>query len=191
MDVQQTNLSRNARDRRNLHNAQAPYIWRAIVATGNTLPASATSQGVTVVRRLLHTAGAGFLSNTMKSYRENPESEESKRATRENDRYIGGLKLAANALMTKQTHMPGPWSIKDGQDVIATTGGDSLLIAQCHAGHAPERAANARLIAAAPQLLEALQGLIQFVDEGGPILPGAPLLNDARAALASATKETP
>jgi hypothetical protein len=49
---------------------------------------------------------------------------------------------------------PGPWEVKDGQEVMAENG--RRVVARCHAGHAPERTANARLIAAAPTLAEAL-----------------------------------
>ena len=55
--------------------------------------------------------------------------------------------------MEKTKHTPGPWETKDGQEVMAESG--MRLIAQCHAGHREERGANARLIAAAPDLLEA------------------------------------
>jgi len=55
----------------------------------------------------------------------------------------------------KQKHTPGPWRIVDGQSIHAGTGEDRL-IAHCHAGHEPERFANAHLIAAAPDLLAAL-----------------------------------
>ena len=57
--------------------------------------------------------------------------------------------------MTKQTkHSEGPWLDKDGQEIFSS---DGRLIAQCHAGHYEERRANARLIAAAPEMYEVIE----------------------------------
>jgi len=69
--------------------------------------------------------------------------------------------------MTKTvSHTPGFWSLKDHGDVTCIYGKSAKgRLADVHsftAGHGPdrkERAANARLIAAAPELLEALQAL--------------------------------
>ena len=64
-------------------------------------------------------------------------------------------------------HTPGPWRVIDGQEVHAGNS-ESRLIAECHAGHAPERDANATLIAAAPDLLAALKvslALLRVVQE--------------------------
>ena len=54
-------------------------------------------------------------------------------------------------------HTPGPWIAEDDQSIYAADGDGRRLIAECHAGHKEERAANARLIAAAPDLLAALE----------------------------------
>ena len=62
--------------------------------------------------------------------------------------------------MSNAQHTPGPWSIYfNSQDDLVIRkmfpdGQESHSIARCHSG-----AANARLIAAAPELLEALQRL--------------------------------
>ena len=65
-------------------------------------------------------------------------------------------------------HTPGPWEATQVQTVIA--GGDQL-IADCATGcrglTCQERDANARLIAAAPDLLEACAALIACHDNGG------------------------
>lgn len=53
-------------------------------------------------------------------------------------------------------HTPGPWRDIDGQEVHAGKAEDRL-ICQCHAGFYEERWANARLIAAAPAMLDALK----------------------------------
>jgi len=65
-------------------------------------------------------------------------------------------------------HTKGPWTVRDGQEILDWTGDECRLVARCHAGHAPERAANARIIASAPALLEALRELAE-IGEGGVI----------------------
>ena len=54
---------------------------------------------------------------------------------------------------------------------------------------ADEAEANARLIAAAPELLDALGRLLHMAEEGS--IPGPNTLNQARAAIAKAKGETP
>lgn len=103
----------------------------------------------------------------------------------------------------KTKHTPGPWKrfrMKDGYVLRESTeiqGPDGLTIiclmptkAQNHRGFR-KRAANSRLIAAAPDLLEALKGMVDYhtpnhwVDTSGPKYIH---LNKARAAIAKATK---
>ena len=63
--------------------------------------------------------------------------------------------------MNTPKHTPGPWETygDDKSDIRpATKAGKNRIIAQCP-GYKTERQANARLIAAAPELLEALQSL--------------------------------
>lgn len=62
------------------------------------------------------------------------------------------------------THCPGPWRIDDisSQDVIARVG--HIAIASANLGPQPARddAANARLIAAAPELLAVARALLEI-----------------------------
>ena len=93
-------------------------------------------------------------------------------------------------------HTPGPWEKADGTDGI-TRG--------IRGWHGPEMVnvinwngisratsvtgqANARLIAAAPDLLEALKWMVLRTEEGG--YPDGKCLEEARAAIARATGES-
>jgi len=66
----------------------------------------------------------------------------------------------------KKDHTPGPWRIESEPfNIWSKTG---ALIANCNAPMEPDQAwvegcANARLIAAAPDLLDALRGLVEAV----------------------------
>mgnify|MGYP001617181917 CR=1 FL=1 len=91
--------------------------------------------------------------------------------------------------MTTQ-HTPGPWHIgpmqKDGASYIQTQHGDAL--GYVFLGPYPEAGPNARLIAAAPELLQALRALTEIgqTPDGGIIL-GPQGWDIARAAIAKAT----
>jgi len=95
------------------------------------------------------------------------------------------------------THTPGPWqNTFDGSFVYAPRkkGTDhGQLIAQVTAGEGMNTVENARLIAAAPELLEALEAIMSsHVDPDGLIyLPatGSILSTRARAAIAKARGE--
>lgn len=50
-----------------------------------------------------------------------------------------------------------------------------------------EAAANARLIAAAPELLGVLLGLVEYWNNGTPVHAGAEIVSEVRAAIAKAT----
>lgn len=85
------------------------------------------------------------------------------------------------------THTPGPWAIEEGDRETHIVGGEAILAYCPDWPCAPqEQEANARLIAAAPALLEALDALLEFLDNGTPIYPGALAVNDARAAITKA-----
>ena len=99
-------------------------------------------------------------------------------------------------------HAPGPWMVQTVREqtgfrmvrtyVLDGAGGDPVAMVQ--ANSAEEEEANARLIAAAPDLLEALEGLLVFaeaaetkalVGDEGCLWP----VECARAAIAKATGE--
>jgi len=94
------------------------------------------------------------------------------------------------------THTPGPWVVEDGH-IQRDSGGirywqisdgqDSIACNQfCYAGQNPAvNAANARLIAAAPSLLEALEALVGSFEKHRP----KAYWDAARAAIALARGE--
>ena len=93
-------------------------------------------------------------------------------------------------------HTPGPWGLIVGDaGPIVFSGNRGNMVAQCVRGISSiERQANARLIAAAPELLEALTNLLANQD-GSSVLAGftpeqikaMPYLKPARVAIAKAT----
>lgn len=100
--------------------------------------------------------------------------------------------------MSAPKFTPGPWSITAGRiatnEISATSPrGKSKVIARCSASWSGQEiaSANAALIAAAPDLHEALQGCLNFLEntesELGIKLPSA---DAARAALAKARGES-
>ena len=69
--------------------------------------------------------------------------------------------------MDKQTHTPGPWVAKAGLakwNVATTTKPRSVNICSINTDRV-EQEANARLIAAAPELLAALRDWLDFAEE--------------------------
>lgn len=92
-------------------------------------------------------------------------------------------------------HTPGPWTADlDGYDYEICQG--PLLIAELGSwpgSQGAEQIANARLIAAAPDLLEALKACEALIHACGPMFKGIqfeagspPALYEARAAIAKA-----
>ncbi len=61
--------------------------------------------------------------------------------------------------MNTHTHTPGPWHLGKRAGNPAIYGKDGTEIAEILQGLTPEWRANARLIAAAPEMLAALQSL--------------------------------
>jgi len=99
--------------------------------------------------------------------------------------------------MTKATHTPGPW-IAHGNFIKGTDAGNAMdgyeYVAKVETewldSPVDRKQANADLIAAAPDLLAALQRMAQgwatVSDENAYVIPG---LAEARAAIAKATGE--
>ena len=84
--------------------------------------------------------------------------------------------------MTTETHTPGPWFWLSGGHITTTVGPDwaSHEIAEVH-----KDGADARLMAAAPDLLEALQDLLHYGATGEGNVWDA--MNNARTAIKRAT----
>ncbi len=90
-------------------------------------------------------------------------------------------------------HTPGPWAMPDSEQgrisKVGVNGGWDGMIATADCGdYARSRSegfANARLIAAAPDLLEALKDAVRDSESPGQ------WLDEARAAIAKATGEQP
>lgn len=96
------------------------------------------------------------------------------------------------------SHTPGPWrtAIRRGYiSVFSGTENNAEMVADCTNLNleVKERVANARLMAAAPELLDALRMLVSLVDHGSVIIDHSDrreTLRDhekARAAIAKAT----
>lgn len=93
-------------------------------------------------------------------------------------------------------HTPGPWLVEQGErtdadniDVISPDGRDdpwtvAVAIGSCGPGGCT--IANARLIAAAPDLLEALTSIADQLERVGDSRKDAPFIEAARAAIAKA-----
>ncbi|OYW47629.1 MAG: hypothetical protein B7Z36_02360 [Novosphingobium sp. 12-63-9] len=95
--------------------------------------------------------------------------------------------LLTSGLTTEaeQKHTPGPWVARDDRTIAA----NGVPLLRCYAGR--NEKANARVIAAAPELLEVLQEAVaQYGKPGGPWnVPSDPggWLDRARQAIARAT----
>jgi hypothetical protein len=71
-----------------------------------------------------------------------------------------------SAAIEKAKHTPGPWQAIDWQchaptTIIARIGHANVVVAECsgHGRHTDESLADARLIASAPEMLEALESV--------------------------------
>jgi len=75
--------------------------------------------------------------------------------------------------MSKDNHTPGPWAVTDylkDTRVVSVDGYGSTRGFVCLCGQGEEHEANARLIAAAPEMLEALKECNRyFCDQGGHV----------------------
>lgn len=90
------------------------------------------------------------------------------------------------------TYTPGPWSIEKRPGPIYEIHASTDAVAVAYGTHLDEDDANARLMAAAPELLEALRDVTRSFEEllatSGDPDPGAgPFVLAAKAAIAKAT----
>ncbi len=102
--------------------------------------------------------------------------------------------------MKTRTHTPGPWIARRRKVGKFTFGlqvfvedrsytnksGNSIAIAVPHGSNAD---ANARLIATSPVLLDILQNLMEYWNNGTAVQPGALIVQEARAVIDKATEE--
>lgn len=86
--------------------------------------------------------------------------------------------------MSAAPHTPGPWRALPTAEVTTEGGRYVGCIGDAFRHDDPEDLANARLIAAAPELLEVCQRLVRQWDEDESIYVGC--VEDARAAIAKA-----
>ena len=86
--------------------------------------------------------------------------------------------------MSEAKHTPGPWHAVIAGGVQPVIGGPLITSAHTKSGMLPNYEANARLIAAAPELLEALRGVVRVADRS------TIEFDAARAAIAKATGES-
>ena len=93
-------------------------------------------------------------------------------------------------------HTPGPWTYSKEQTtnghahMVRQSSGESVANVRSHNRPTEEAQANARLIAAAPELLEALKAVLHF--DSDPSIPGEykhdiTIARKVRAAIAKAT----
>lgn len=92
--------------------------------------------------------------------------------------------------MTQAQHTPGPWMVRNGDQVVSPANDTrpySVRVADCY-GYKEAREADARLIAAAPAMLAALEGLLSQTLSNQAAL-GQEAVRKARAAIAAARGE--
>ncbi len=97
--------------------------------------------------------------------------------------------------MNTQTtkHTPGPWKIDENNELPLAViqdheEGQGICELETVSFDTDETQANARLIAAAPELLEACKNLVAFLEQIGYVSTGNTPTANARAALAKATQ---
>jgi hypothetical protein len=72
--------------------------------------------------------------------------------------------------MTKADHTPGPWDITPNGSAIYDDSGTVICLLKTEVTYIPEMQANARLIAASPQLLKAVEAAEQAIEEATDIM---------------------
>jgi hypothetical protein len=91
--------------------------------------------------------------------------------------------------MLQPKHTPGPWTIQAADDITTTVdirGARGLLVAEV-SDSSTEDVANARLIAAAPELLWELQRAVDMIEEMNRRGASQIVPSTMRAAIAKAT----
>ncbi len=88
--------------------------------------------------------------------------------------------------MTK--HTPGPWAIRETATNIAVIGANNETLFHEYKGNTVVKE-DARLIAAAPDLLAALRDMVNTLTDGPDESDIARVFNVSRAAIAKATGE--
>lgn len=96
-----------------------------------------------------------------------------------------GLDAVEKAREPKPTHTPGPWHIGGNGFIVYAANGYAICDVKTFHGRNDSDAANADLITAAPELLEALKQARDFME---PLGPGA-VLSVIDAAIAKAGAE--
>ncbi len=91
--------------------------------------------------------------------------------------------------MADTKHTPGPWRVETGYPSVSSRQAPDLALCNDQAIPMSERLANARLIAAAPCLLAALQAVVAWMDAPDESAFSDEQLAQARAAIAKATGE--
>ena len=91
--------------------------------------------------------------------------------------------------MTAEKHTPGPWRSTQRVVTAAETEGRLGMECRLYGGNSHDNRANARLIAAAPELLEALIYLRDCAESGE--LPSPERWAKVQAAIKQATENTP
>ena len=87
-------------------------------------------------------------------------------------------------MSTSTKFTEGPWHMDSEGGVCGGFRGDETVVDNVSGSSPNEAVANARLIAAAPELLEALHRIVEWVDAGCD--PSQKSIEAARAALAKA-----
>lgn len=102
------------------------------------------------------------------------------------------------ASMSGRPYTPGPWRVLAWEchaatTVVADVDGQQIVVAECsgHGRYADESLDDARLIAAAPELLEALQSIMKAIESRNYFAAETHAQNIARAAIAKATGAAP
>ena len=87
------------------------------------------------------------------------------------------------------SHTKGPWIFTPGNMPAIADSTCAPVAMQCRRGTPEEAKANAQLIAAAPELLEALERLLLRCEEILPSYDAKDVIEPARAAIAKAKGE--